>query len=398
MAPIYLASSISLERTFWQGAPVAIEWYDILRYAPLVSAAAWLMLAVLQVYRDRWHTWTETFFLFTCAFAGVYAIGDFLLFNSTTRQLALLSSLVSLAGLTLAVNFFFLFSLVYVDRMRRSYLGLVAISLIMLLIVTLVGIQDLLPPPATGGLWVPKFYPEVLGLYLLYVVVFSVLGIRNLYRLYQIVRTSSKALARRAAGLMVTFTVTLVLGLVTNGYLGVTQNTNVPPPLSTLLIFVAGSAYYTLYPVGRERISEAIRLFQARRYSIKAVFITYSDGTLIGSKVRPGEKVIDQDLFGATLDVIQNFMRMSFPILRGKSLTSITHGSYTLVVEQAKYSHLTVVLEGEETDQLRRQMRDLLLAFEANNRASLINWQGVPTDAKGTEDVLSSFFVESPLV
>jgi hypothetical protein len=183
----------------------------------------------------------------------------------------------------------------------------------------------------------------------------------------------------------------------TNGLLGITRNPNVPPPLSTLLIFVAASAYYTLYPSGRERISEAIRRFQSRRYSIKATFLTFEDGTLIGAKARPGETVIDQDLFGATLDVIQNFMRTSFPILRGKSLSSISHGSYTLVLEKARYSYLTVVLEGEETDQLRRQMRDLLLDFEEKNRHTLQNWQGMPSEAKGTDEMLSELFVIAPL-
>src|SRR5256712_3449687 len=112
----------------------------------------------------------------------------------------------------------------------------------------------------------------------------------------------------------------LLLVLRPMGILGLTGTQGSPPPLSTLLIFVAASAYYTLYPIGRERISEAIRMFQARRYSIKAVFLTFHDGTLIGAKTKPGETTIDQDLFGATLDVIQNFMRTSFPILRGKSL------------------------------------------------------------------------------
>lgn len=376
------------------------DWVlEVLRNAPLVSAAAWLLLAALQVYRDRWHTWTETFFLFCCAFAGVYAIGDWLFFNAPTGDptRAVLYARISFAGITLAVNFFLLFTLVYVDRMRRSYWVFMLISGVVLLMILTVGIQSVIPPPTADFLYVARFYEVPFIVYLVYVVVYSVAGIRNLYRLRQIVRESSKALARRATGLMVTFTLVLVLGLLTNGLLGVTQNDEIPPPLSTLLIFVAATAYYTLYPVGRERISEAIRRFQARRYSIKAVFLTYRDGTLIGAKVRAGETAIDQDLFGATLDVIQNFMRTSFPFLRGKSLSSISHGSYTLVVEQSRFGYLTVVLEGEESDQLRRQMRDLLLAFEQTNRQVLERWRGMPAEAVGTENVLSAFFAEEAL-
>jgi len=374
------------------------DWVlEVLRNAPLVSASAWLLLAALQVYRDRWHTWTETFFLFCCTFAGIYAIGDWLFFNADSDYWAGLYARVSLTGITLAVNFFLLFTLVYVDRMKRRYWILMLITGGVLLLVLTTGIADVNAPDNADQLYVPSFNEIPFIVYLGYIVVYAVAGIRNLGRLAQIVRESSETLARRANGLRRTFTLVLVLGLATNGYLGLTGNSTIPPPLSTLFIFVAGSAYYTLYPIGRERISEAVRRFQARRYSIKAVFMTYKDGTLIGARVRPGETAIDQDLFGATLDVIQNFMRTSFPILRGKSLSSITHGSYTLVVEQSRYGYLTVVLEGEESDQLRRQMRDLLLAFEAQNRQVLERWRGIPAEAFGTENVLSAFFAEAPL-
>jgi len=192
------------------------------------------------------------------------------------------------------------------------------------------------------------------------------------------------------------FTAVLVVGFGTNGLLGIIGNQDIPPPFSTLLVFLAGATYYVLYPIGRERISEAIRRFQARRYTIKAVFLTYEDGTLIGAQTRPGETSIDQDLFGATLDVIQNFMRTSFPMLRGKWLSSISQGPYILVMERARHTYVTVVLEGQESDQLRRQMRDLLLSFEDRNREILSRWQGIPTQAQGTEEMLSQFFVEVP--
>jgi len=376
------------------------DWIStVLKTAPLVSAAAWLLLAALQVYRDRWHTWTERFFLLSCFFPGFYAIGDWLFFNADPNNLQAqkTAALISLTGPVLAINFFLLFTLVYVDRMRRRYWVFIFLTFVMLIVVLPTSIESVVPPSA-GGVPIAIFAPIPFALFLVYAVVYTVLGIWNLYRLYRIVRVSSKTLARRAAGLMVTFTLVLLLGLGTNGLLGIIRNQEIPPPLSTLLIFVAASAYYTLYPVGRQRISEAIRLFQARRYSIKAVFLTYGDGTLIGSKVRPGEKVVDEDLFGATLDVIQNFMRTSFPILRGKSLSAITHGSYTLIMERGRYAYIAVVLEGEESDQLRRQMRDLLLDFEAENRQVLVKWQGVPSDAKGTEEMLTAFFIESPLV
>jgi hypothetical protein len=371
---------------------------DVLRFAPIVSAGGWFLLAVLQVYRDRWHTWTEVFFLFSCFFAGLYAVGDWLFFNvrpglPSSEASAHLAAIISMSSLVLTQTFFLLFTQVYLDRMRRRYLLVIAPAVGILFLVWTVLVSGV----KEGPVYLPIWNKPAFGILLVYVLICSLSGIYNLIRLYRIVRKTSKNLARRAAGLVTVFTTVLIAGLGTNGYLGITANQDFPPPFSTLLIFLAGAAYYVLYPVGRERISEAIRRFQSVRYSIKAAFITFEDGTLIGAKIRPGEKVIDQDLFGATLDVIQNYMRTSVPILRGKSLSSITHGHYVLVLERARFTYLTVVLEGEETDQLRRQMRDLLLGFESNNRQVLSAWQGIPDEAKGTEDVFTGIFVESPV-
>ena len=256
------------------------------------------------------------------------------------------------------------------------------------------GLEDVVRAPP---LWLPVFNEVVFLIFLVYIAAYSLGGIVNIYRLHKIVRTVSPQLAQRTRGFLIVFALVIVLGLGTNGALGALRS-NIPPPFSTLALIIAAATIYTLYPGSTQRISEAVRRFQSRRYSIKASFLTFEDGTLIGSKARPGETVIDQDLFGATLDVIQNFMRTSFPILRGKSLSSISHGTYTLVVERGRHTYVTVVLEGEETDQLRRQMRDLLLEFETNNRAVLAQWRGMPEEAKGTDNMLSAFFAEAPLL
>src|ERR1700704_881370 len=159
------------------------DWVlEVLRNTPLVSAAAWLLLAALQIYRDRWHTWTETFFLFCCAFAGIYAIGDWLFFNAPPNdpKLAVLYARISLTGITLAVNFFFLFTLVYVDRMRQSYWILMLITGGVLVMMLTIGIDHVMPPPPnTGALYLPSFSEVPFAIYLAYVLIYTVAGIRN---------------------------------------------------------------------------------------------------------------------------------------------------------------------------------------------------------------------------
>ena len=366
----------------------SIALYEILRHLPVVAAAAWFTIAGMQARRDRYHTWTEVFFLFACVFAGLYAVGDWLLFNATDDSGAAFGAVVSLTSINLASLFFLLFTLVYIGKMRPVYWALTGPSLALIVagpVVMLTGVIR----PGPGELYLPTFDPTAFGIFLAYIVVTGVLGVVNLARLHRIVRSQSKVLARRTAGLLVTFTAVVFLGLTTNGYLGITRNTQIPPLFSTLLIFVAGGVMVVLFPGGRERVSVAVRQWQASRYNVKAAFLIYQDGTLIGAKSQPGEVLIDNDLLTATLDVIHNYTRTSFPMLHVRWLKAVSFGDYILVTERVRSAYLTILLEGEESEQLRRQMRDLLREFEWRNYEVLTKWRGVPSEALGVDDLLS---------
>lgn len=361
----------------------------LLRNLPAASAATWFLIASFQVYRDRYHTWTEIFFLAACIAAGFYALSDWFFFNVTDPELAKLAATSSLISVSLMALLFLLFTQVYVSRPKNTYWIFVVVSAAVIVLIPAGMLEDVIPPPP-GGLFLPKLNTALFGILLIYILVYALGGLRNLYRLYHIVRGHSERLAGRTRGLLFVFIAVTVLGLSTNGYLGITQNTSIPPPFSTLLLLIGLATMYTLYPIGRERISEVMRRFKAARYTIKAAFLVYQDGTLIASKTRLGERIVDTDLFSATLDVIQNFLRTSFPTLRGKWLKSIVHGDHTIVMERGRYAYLTVLLEGEESDLLRRQMRDMLLTFESRNREVLANWRGLPTDAVGADEVLTA--------
>ncbi|MGQ0798412.1 MAG: hypothetical protein ACT4OI_11210 [Methanobacteriota archaeon] len=363
---------------------------ELLRHLPLAAAAGWFLVAALQVHRDRFRTWTEAFFLFACLAGGMYAVGDWLFFNATSPAAALLTAIASLASLSFAAMFFFLFTLVYLGRMRRAYWALAAPCAAILVVLPVPGVfLTGVVRPDPEGLYLPVFNPVAFAFFLAYVTVFGTLGVVNLVRLNRIVRDASPDLARRTAGLVVTFSSVLVLGLGTNGWLGLTRNTQIPPPFSTLLLAVAAMVMFVLFPGGQERVSVAVRKWQGSRYDVKAAFLIFKDGTLIGSKSQPGEVLIDNDLLTATLDVIHNYTRTSFPMLHVKWLRSVSFGDYNLVTERVQSCYLTILLAGEESDQLRRQMRDLLREFEWRNLEVLARWRGVPTEAEGVDDLLT---------
>lgn len=367
-------------------------------YLPLGTALVWFGIAVYQVFRDRYRTWTEVFFLAFCVFVGGYAFSDFLFFTAQTQDQARTAALASFTSLTLAMMFLMLFGVVFYTRMRNP-LFLAIIPLFVFLPFLWTGLIEELKPldPVTGPPpWIVGRYDRLLfPMWAAFILAYAVIGSWAFYRTYKVVARQTKKLTRRMRGLLVSFILAMILGASTN-LIRPVLNIQILPLFSTALVIPGIVAFIALSPLSKERLSIAVRRWKARHYDIKMAFLTFLDGTLIASKISPEEQVIDQDLFSGTLDVIQNFMRTSFPTQRGKWLKAITHGDFTLVMERAKYAQITLVLQGEETDQLRRQMRDELLKFEGGNREILAVWKGVPTDATGTDAMLSTFFIEEP--
>jgi predicted regulator of Ras-like GTPase activity (Roadblock/LC7/MglB family) len=127
----------------------------------------------------------------------------------------------------------------------------------------------------------------------------------------------------------------------------------------------------------------------ATRSPVNAAFLHSKQGLLVASKVRPGQKTADEDLLVATLNVIQNFMTISFRMLKGKRLRSISQGDLTLVTEAGRDLLLTVVIQGEDSEGLRAEMREALKNFEESNRTLFRHWDGRVETPRGAEETLT---------
>jgi CheY-like chemotaxis protein len=129
---------------------------------------------------------------------------------------------------------------------------------------------------------------------------------------------------------------------------------------------------------------------------VKAAFLHSKSGLLVASKVRAGEKTGDEDLLVATLNIIQNFMRISFPMLKGKRLRSISQGDLTLVTETGKHVFLTVVIRGDDSRGLRGRMRSSLKDFEERNKELFGQWDGTVESPNGADTVLMHLLDRRP--
>src|SRR5437773_10984800 len=98
-----------------------MDIYDLLRVLPLASALTWFILAALQVYRDRIHTWTETFFLLSCIFAGLYATWDFLFFPAGASNFSTFAGRMGFSSRIGTSLVLLLFPLVYLDLLPPAH-------------------------------------------------------------------------------------------------------------------------------------------------------------------------------------------------------------------------------------------------------------------------------------
>src|SRR5438309_11110923 len=135
-----------------------MDIYDLLRVLPLASAATWFVLAGLQVYRDRIHTWTETFFLLSCIFAALYATWDFLFFPAGSIDFAKFAGLMSTSSAIVTSLFLLLFTVVYIDRMRRVSWSFGVVAIAVLVVLWSFGLEDVVQ---VGSLWIPVYHEAV---------------------------------------------------------------------------------------------------------------------------------------------------------------------------------------------------------------------------------------------
>ncbi len=364
-------------------------------WSPLLGAAAWFAVVAYLLLQQRYRTWTEVFFLALCVSTGAYALFDTVFFNlpgpATAGSMGLadltIAASASLASLTFAILFLYLYGV----SLYRRFQGFLLLALIPVAFFAatfseemFTGFQSI---GGANGPYDPVYRETWLYAWIALMVVLALIGLYGVFRAYLEIRKQSPRLARRIGITLLGFVIALVAGSATNTLLALTGQAQ-PPLFSTALAVPGVLVLFATTPNVSQRINETLRRRKASQLDIKGAFLTFNDGTLIGSKLVPEEDMIDADSFSATLDVIQNFMRTSFPTLRGKWLQSIRHGDYTLVMERGKYAALTLVLGGLENDQLRRHMQDVLIEYERRNMDVLARWRGVAADATGTEPML----------
>ena len=367
---------------------------EVLTWTPFVSAAIWFGLAGYEIRHERYRTWTEVFFLALAASAGAYTAIDPIFFHAPSAQIARLAAVASLSCVTFMAFFLFLYGVALASRFRRWLVVTVVPLVAVLTFIPTSILAGVVHLSTAGGLWAAQYDVPFFAVWFLFALALVIGGVLGVYRTYRIIRGQSQRLARRLQAIVAAFLVAMILGAATNAVAGL-SDIQVVPLFSTTLALPGLLLFLAVSPEALGSLESILLRWQAPTYEVKGAILTFSDGTLIGSRVLPGETFVDEDLFAATLDLIQNFMRSSVTMFRGKWLRTIRHGDRVLVMERGAFTFLTLVLRGAESDPLRRFMIERLHAWEAQNEEVLRHWRGVAADSEGTNELLSEMFLTS---
>jgi hypothetical protein len=359
-----------------------------LAWGPIASALVWLAVVGLQVARYRYRTWTEVFLLATCACFVAYAAADAFVFWAPSAGDAWVAEVLGVTALTLSTAFFVLFAAALYGRPTRELFLIFAPSAALVAL----GPVLLAAPPVAGGpsgtAFLPAYNPLGFAFWAAYVDGYALTGVVPLVRTYREVRGQIRVSARRAFGFVLAASLGVALWIAWN-LAAVLLHPEPPPLFSTLLVLPGLVALGASLPKGRSLLQGLLRT-KGRPYGVQAVFLVHRGGLLIHSIDVWREVGVDADLFGATLDTIQNFMQTSFPALGSPGLRSLAFGNRTLVVERGRYAYLIVVLAGQEDEALRWTLRDLLREFESRNAETLRDWTGRPEDVRGADELLGA--------
>jgi hypothetical protein len=118
-----------------------------------------------------------------------------------------------------------------------------------------------------------------------------------------------------------------------------------------------------------------------------AVYLVHQSGLVLGSYVEAGMKGIDEDLLGANLRALLQFVEHT-PLGGGSSITSITSGEFRMTVERGGHCDLVVITHGAPTEPLHNLMRVIVTRIESLNHEWLPHWRGQPVEPRGFEEAI----------
>jgi len=105
-----------------------------------------------------------------------------------------------------------------------------------------------------------------------------------------------------------------------------------------------------------EKVTEVMKRYAVKPYTIEDVFLIYRDGTLINHQTRR-IKPMDNDILSGMLTAIKDFIRDVFKVDSTGELNELKYGAMKIMIETGEFAFLAVVVSGTPPKDLRPRMK-----------------------------------------
>lgn len=126
-------------------------------------------------------------------------------------------------------------------------------------------------------------------------------------------------------------------------------------------------------------------------FVVDEVFLITNSGLLlrhIGREIKPD---VDDDILSSMLTAVNEFVKDSFSASREEGeLDELQYGKLRIILEYGKLVYLAAVVRGQESMELRPEMKRVLKQVHRKYGHILTNWDGSLASVKGIENPLKS--------
>ena len=153
--------------------------------------------------------------------------------------------------------------------------------------------------------------------------------------------------------------------------------------LAFFIVVIVVWFFKPLYDAGTRLLEWMAPDLKWKESRLEQVFLMYHTGLRIASAKRT-DTGIDEDLAGSMLTAVQDFVKETFRAEKGDSIRTINLGQFKLLVEHLPPIYMAIVFTGDETPELRSDVRAILKKVLDKHAKRLERWDG---DRAGLEDV-----------
>ncbi|MBA3044393.1 AAA family ATPase, partial [archaeon] len=151
-----------------------------------------------------------------------------------------------------------------------------------------------------------------------------------------------------------------------------------------------GSKPYMLFVNAFKEVAEHLIHIKEEFAAVEEVFLINRAGVVMAHESKT-EGGIDSDIVGGMLTAVQDFVKDSFADKASVSgLARLDYGDKKILMEHGRTVFVTIVISGQESDEIRNDMKNMVSVIEKNYINVVEKWNGDISKLSGIKNIIKT--------